>query len=45
MSESSQQAAVVAQGGAKELAALKEALQAKGIPSQIVQPPGSNPNS
>lgn len=45
MSESSQQVAVVAQGGATELAAMQEVLKAKGIPSQIMQPPGTNPNS
>ncbi|MBC8406920.1 MAG: hypothetical protein HQ519_06435 [Planctomycetes bacterium] len=45
MSETSQQVAVVAQGGSKELAAMQQVLKAKGIPSQVVQPPGSNPNS
>ena len=45
MSESSEQVAVIAQGGTKELAVMKEVLDGKGIPSQIVQPPGSNPNS
>jgi hypothetical protein len=45
MSETSQQAAIVAQGGVKDLAAMQEFLSTKGIPSKIVQPPGSNPNS